>query len=128
MGYNIEFRGSEFFMAMADLPKALLAIQLLRGRETHDTFAWIDKDFWKVDRFDLMMEEWRYPVGYDSEGNVTSVGFEGEKLGDEEYLFEAIAPFVKAGSYIEMYGEEGHIWRWIFDGRTVREHTGSVSF
>ena len=33
----------------------------------------------------------------------------------------AIAPYVEAGSYIEMYGEDGDKWRYVFDGKTVKE-------
>lgn len=60
---------------------------------------------------------------------VTGISFEGESQdGTEEEMFQAIAPFVEADSYIEMQGEDGEIWRWIFDGTTCVEKVANLSF
>ena len=61
-------------------------------------------------------------------GNIFELNFAGEKLGDDEILFQAIAPFVKKDSYIEMQGECGLIWRWSFDGKTMKEKTANIMF
>lgn len=47
-------------------------------------------------------------------GDIIAIHFEGETLGDEEQLFDAIAPFVKENSWIEMEWKEGEICRWVF--------------
>ena len=52
----------------------------------------------------------------------------GNGLGDDHRLFEAIAPFVVAGSFIEMSGEDGTIWRWYFDGKQCEEQLGRVVY
>jgi len=46
---------------------------------------------------------------------ITDILFEGEKIGNESSFFKAIAPFVKEGSFIEMVGEDGEKWRWVFE-------------
>ena len=52
----------------------------------------------------------------------------GDALCDDRLLFDAIAPFVKAGSFIEMSGEDGTLWRWHFDGKQCQEQLGHVVF
>ena len=66
-----------------------------------------------------MLEEWGWSGRYDAGGDVIGLEFDREKLGDEEMLFGALVPFVAPGGYIEMVGEDGDIWRWVFDGGTV---------
>ena len=60
-----------------------------------------------------------YPDGgHVEEGAIVDLCFEGSKLGDDETLFDAIAPFVEDDSYIQMSGEDGMQWRWVFrDGK-----------
>jgi hypothetical protein len=92
-------------------------------------FSWMndtDPDQW--DSIKEAMSEWRYPVQFDKEGNVVGIGFNGEKMGQEEFMFQTIAPFVEAGSCIHMRGEDGSQWRWEFDGKTMKEKQGKVSF
>lgn len=45
----------------------------------------------------------------------------GNNYGSISYPLEQIAEFVEAGSYIEMSGEEGRRWRWVFDGKTCKQ-------
>ncbi len=52
-------------------------------------------------------EAWRYITSTDSRENVTITFFDGEKWGNDEFLFEAIAPFVWEDSTIHCYGEDG---------------------
>jgi hypothetical protein len=49
-------------------------------------------------------------------GDIVGVSFIGEKVGDEDALFRAVAPAVDAGSYIQVSSDEGENWRWVFDG------------
>jgi len=60
---------------------------------------------------------------------ITGIYFNGEKFdGTEHEMFNSIAPFVEAGSYIEMLGEGGEIWRWVFDGETCEEKAATITF
>jgi len=133
MGYCMILMYSEFHIAAEDVPKALKAIQEMESRVSDRgsgftaqgghvvsrNYAWVSEGFSKIKSFDRIMEEWRWEAVMDDDGNVDEIQFLGEKLGDDEQLFEAIAPYVKAGSYIEMEGEDGSRWQWTFDGKQM---------
>ena len=69
-----------------------------------------------------LFDQGRWAVEFDDDGNVNDIQFEGEKKGwGEDELFEKIAPFVKDGSFIEMHGEDGGMWRWVFKNGTCTE-------
>jgi sugar O-acyltransferase (sialic acid O-acetyltransferase NeuD family) len=44
-----------------------------------------------------------------------------EKLGDDFIIFQSIAKFVQDGTYIEMVGEDGDKWRWLFKNGICKE-------
>lgn len=127
MGYHMQQIGSVFTLKRTNEKGALAAIKALAGRETITDssgkhFSWVCDDFaTKYDNLHDMMEEWRWELEYDDDGNVDAIQFTGEKIGDDLLLFQAIAPFVEAGSYIEMRGEDGSKWKWTFDGMTCKE-------
>jgi hypothetical protein len=74
------------------------------------------------------MRAFRWAVELDAEGNITAICFVGEKLGDDEHFFGAIAEFVDDGSFVEMLGEDGSSWRWIFSGGKFAVKRGPVSW
>lgn len=133
MGYCMNQRNSSFFMDVKDFPAALKAVQALHGDETINDgggrhFSWVDHDFHKQKSLPAILNCWRWHLDLDESMNATDINFGGEKLGDDIVVLQAIAPFVKKGSFIEMHGEDGCLWRWIFDGRDCNEKTGKVSF
>lgn len=124
---------SSFFIAKENIEAALKAIKNLHGHETiKDSsgphFSWVDNNFFKINNFEDMMGEWRWEVEYNDNGDVDSISFTGEKSGDELKLFQAIAPFVKKDSFIEMDGEDNCMWRWVFDGTTCKEIYPTVTW
>ena len=128
MGYCMHKRESSFYIAQENCKNALEAIKGLAGKETYgDHYSWVDTNaFLNAKHFDDAMCKWRWEVEEDDNENIIDIDFIGEKLGDDFKLFKAIAPFVKEGSYIEMYGEDGCFWRWCFDGQTCVEKQPSV--
>lgn len=125
MGYCMKQRSSRFYVV--DEEAALTAIKGLAGKETMGPghFSWVDtREFMMADTLKEAMNAWRW----DIEPKYKAIFFEGEKLGDDLLLFGTIAPYVEAGNYIEMLGEDGQIWRWIFDGKTCREVTAKIIF
>lgn len=72
---------------------------------------------------------WRYPYDFefDSDGNIKEIEYIGEKLGDDYNLFRKVAPFARDRSFIEMHGEDGKQWRWIFKDGECREVTDKVT-
>jgi len=114
MGVCIRQLGGEFFMAAKDKAEAFKVAKPLHGHYVR-----------KGDTDDCLnlgevLRTWGYEAREDAEGNIVKFSCENEKLGDEHELFKAIAPWVKAGSYLEMSGDYGQ-WRWIFDGTTCIE-------
>ena len=136
MGYCMAQRDSKFSMTAESAKKALKEIKSLAGSESVKDgggrhYSWVvTEDFLKAETFSEAMRAWRWEVeeGKSKTGTVVAVSFEGEKLGDDATLFKAIAPYVEAGSWIEMEGEDGCLWRWVFDGKTVEEKSGRVVF
>lgn len=66
--------------------------------------------------FERVMDELRYAVELQVYNNkkVYVLEFIGEKLGNDKKVFEILAPFMNDG-YIEMLGEDGDKWRWVFE-------------
>ena len=106
----------------------------LIGQETiHDSigyhYAWVSTDeFLNAKTLKDAMAAWRYDIEEDDLGNVIGIEFTGEKLGDELIMFKAIAPYVQDGSYLEMQGEDGESWRWLFRFNDVKEISPKVSW
>ncbi len=88
-------------------------------------WMWVDKksviEYCKENDFENVMEEIRYAVKTNKDNdNLYSIWyFAGEKLGDDDKIFKIIAPFINDG-YIEMEGEEGYTWRWVFENGTLK--------
>lgn len=112
--------------------QAFEAIRGLAGQETITSssgrhFSWVDRDFaTRGQNLEEILEEWRWRVVRDSDGQIMNMEFTGEKLGDDFLLMKTIAPFVTSDSCIEMEGGDGYVWRWVFrDGTCIeqeREH------
>ncbi len=73
------------------------------------------------------LKAWGWQLVEDTNGE-SWLEYMGNKLGDDRLLFDAIAPFVQAGSFIEMSGEDGTIWRWYFDGKRCEKVIGQIVF
>ena len=86
------------------------------------------QEFVEARHIEDALKAWRWNGDFDQDGNLLLVYFLGEKLGDETHLFSAIAPFVEDGGYIEMQGEDGCLWRWLFKDGKLTEQTGRVTF
>lgn len=126
MGYRMTQEDASFRIAKSKRRAALAAIQRLRGNETvkDDSgphFSWVDNRFYTIRSLDKMLEEWGWLIQVDEAGDVVDIEFTRSKIGDEQILFTAIAPYVDAGSFIEMVGEDGARWRWTFNGDTCEE-------
>ena len=143
MGYVIFVLETNFRVAKENTDAVLAAakelcthqpiLPLSGGRRTatpvtHD-FAFVSGDVvlnaWNV--YDAL-REWRWLPIIDDDGNIEDLEFLGEKRGDEQTLFDAIAQFVEAGSYIVVAGEAGKVWRWRFDGERGHYELGKVVF
>jgi hypothetical protein len=69
-----------------------------------------------------MFEEFGWEAHTDPEtGNITGLVFNSEKMSDEKDLFTCLAPYVEAGSYIHFLGEDSEQWKFVFDGKEMKE-------
>lgn len=58
--------------------------------------------------------------GFDFEPETLELSFNSGYLGDENKMFEALAKFVKEGSYIHSHDDFG-VSRLVFDGNNMEE-------
>lgn len=135
MGYCMSQMNDMFYIHSSKVEEAVKAIKGLAGKETikgygsyNPHFSWVIHDFHKHDDLFSLMREWRWEISYDNDNNVESILFVGEKLGDDLILFKAIAPFVEKDSFIEMQGEDGSLWRWVFDGTKCEEISPTINW
>lgn len=78
-------------------------------------------------RIKLLEKEFgRWKIHFDVQDNIDKISFEGENLWDEYKFLQNIAAFVRDGSYIEMCGEDGDLWRWIFNNGECKEKSAKV--
>lgn len=122
MGYYMDQQASKFEIKKENFDKALKAIKALAGEETITDgsgrhFSWVSTgEFLNASNLYWAIRAWRWDTKVDDLGNICDIAFIGEKSGDDEFLLNALAPFVEPGSFIEMRGEDGARWRWFFDG------------
>lgn len=134
MGYYMNLMKADFKILKNNHDNILKAIKELAGKETiKDSggrhFSWVEtRDFLEARHIEDAFKAWRWEVSFDENDDINDISFNGEKSGDDDIFFKAIAPFVVDGSYIQMQGEDGYIWRWIFKGKSVTEVPAKISF
>lgn len=133
MGYYMSQLDTEIFISKENFAAALEAVKGLHGQETIDDgggrhFSWVDDDFYEKESFPEILSCWHWDAELDEAGNLVDLEFSGEKRGDDEILFNAIAPFVADNSYIRMEGEDSEKWEWLFQGGVLKNGYGREEF
>lgn len=95
--------------------------------EALHVFRWNVKTDGDIDLVNALKHDLDHNPAWNTR-DVLGVVFAGENLGDEHELFNALAPFVEAGSFIEVEGDEGARWRWYFDGVRCHEQQARVVY
>ena len=88
-------------------------------------FSWMP---WNYHETLSTMEEILEALGFELDmygGELCSVNYDS-KTGSEEHFLRAIAPWVEDGSFIVWRGEDGAMWRWLFDNGEMREQTAKI--
>lgn len=131
MGYCIEMTDSNFVIRKENFAKALESLKSVFIPENmtcydridgkkYPHFRWVDtKTVLESVTLAEAMEEIRYLPVPNIDGDICDVEFRGEKYGDEEIFFKALAPYVESGSYICFMGEDDSEWKWVFDNGEV---------
>lgn len=137
MGYYVNQIDSKFHIKKENYDNVLnaikntsLEINKMSGGSSSGQkwFSWVDmKELSESKTIFEAFDCWRWEVDEDEFG-INNIQFNGEKLGDEQVLFEAIASYVEKDSYIAMVGEDGDNWRWYFNGEACEEQKGKVVY
>jgi len=126
MGYEMSQAGCSFTIKNVHHAAVLRALKqmMLKG----NSYAWVDSDAASWKTLECALRAWRWEPSYNSSLDIVKLDFVGEKLGDERVLFSKLAPFVQSGSYIEMIGEDGARWRWVFEQGDVVEKPAKIGW
>lgn len=117
MGYCARLDDAKFFIA---------------EENKYEAYRKLKKDLYDVNGvqkarcLEDVLKVYGFDSWLDSDDNICDIDFIGDKLWDEEILFNLLAPFVKDGSYIEMFGEDGERWRWTFNNGQFKTITAKV--
>lgn len=131
MGYCIYNTDTRICILRENIPAALAAIKDMcaANGDRGQRFSWIDSEtVLKAETLEDALNEWRWDVTEDSEGNIRGLTFSGEKLGDDEDLFCNLAPFIEHRGYIEIRGEDDAQWRWVFWRGEIRTEYPSITW
>ena len=132
MGYDMSQRESKFKIKAENMPLVLNTLNLLSEQAPYQPrghFAFVDTPtLFSARTVEEQLKEWRWDPEFDNQGNIVELNFSCERLGDDKLLFDTLAPFVEAGSFINMTGEEGDVWRWYFTGAECLEQDGTVQY
>jgi len=140
MGYYMNSSGNavrikkERFAEALEAVKALASQESLMGGGSYSVsdgkkietrhFSWVDTEaFLKAETLVDALTEWRWKAILSDSGDIDEVEFDGEKLGNDDVLWQALAPFVEPGSVIYCHGEDGTDWRWTFKDGVFEEET-----
>lgn len=129
MGYYMSMRNCEFTILNKNKQKALESLKEFASnkQKRNSNIAWsASSEIIASENLVEAFEACRYGVEENENGDIFYLYFNGEKLGDDEEIFNAIAPAVEDGSFIEMQGENGYLWRWVFQDGKCREIAAKV--
>jgi hypothetical protein len=139
MGYYMQNLDGKFLMKAENKAGALEAMKAMmepktleaNGRggsfgpngKTETWYSWVTtKEVLAAKTVEEAIEQWGWETVTDEEsGDITEMYFPENKIGQEELMFQAIAPFVEKGSFFHMLGEDGSQWRWYFNGESLED-------
>ena len=129
MGYCIELISNQFVIKKENFGKAFVALKKCFTEENMTISDSSGKHFRFVSTkaalnsstIDEALEVIRYIPMKDENGNISKLKFTGEKYGDEEIFFNALAPYIEPGSYLSFEGEDGDKWTWKFINGKLEE-------
>lgn len=128
MGYVIRQVESIFTIKRENINSAWEALkQTFNNKKDmiHDAsgfhYSFVDTDkVLNAESFEEAMKAIRWEVHSNMiTGDITSINFIGEKMGDDMCFFYAIAPYVEDNSYIFLRGEDNCFWNLHFKGNKI---------
>lgn len=113
MGYCVNLRDNNFKFNKEDSEGIL---KTLKEFASNTSLMWADEhSILRAKNIKECFEEIRYPL--IESGDFYKIDyFDGEKLGNEDKIFNSIAKYIEKDTYLEFSGEDGDIFRLVFDG------------
>lgn len=145
MGYCVDMTINNLFIPLEKVNDALKAINALHnlqtmkdnqcgggtfqgGKQTNWSYSWVDNPpTGGFKSLEEALDAWRYTAS-NQDGNCVVEYFNGEKLGDDTTIWEALAPFVNPKAEIACRGEDGALWKWVFNNGKFKELSGTVTY
>jgi hypothetical protein len=124
MGYCFRATEVKFYMPFEKQRDALKAVK----EELPTDVRWVRNQHKKCKTIEQLFNVFGMEIDFDEDSNIIDIVEFPEKLGDELMFFQALGPYVAAGSYIECSGEDGSCWRWAFNGASCREIHANISW
>lgn len=131
MGYCVTVADSKFIIKKENFEKALSCLksvfipanmtcyEYVDGKKLPH-FSWVETEsVLNANTLEKALEGIRYMPIVDN-NNIVNVKFIGDKYGDEEIFFNALASYVEKESYISFLGEDNKKFTWVFDGNTAK--------
>ncbi|MDQ2902203.1 MAG: HEAT repeat domain-containing protein [Chloroflexota bacterium] len=116
MGYWIYLQEAQVLIPRERQRLALATLKRLVG-----DFTWVTNErYCNAETFAETLQGLRWRPVQDREGNVYTLEFNGQKIGNDRAPFEALAPCVEKGGFVSIEGEDEARWTWSFDGLHVR--------
>lgn len=111
MGYCVSLVESNLKFKKED---ANIILSTLKEFAKNALLRWCDEDeILESDTIEECFERLRYPLT-EKENYYIINDFYGEKLGDEERIFNSIYKYIEKGSYLEYVGDDGDRFRLVF--------------
>lgn len=122
MGYYIEQRDGSIVLPSKNVSAAIKALK-----------KWMrdEQEYYDLARFQSLEDiafEYYLMATFDEDKNEYYIDNEGEKLWCQREFLEVIAEFCNEGSYIELSGEDGCLWRWVIRGGRLLEISPTISW
>lgn len=129
MGYCIGMTDNKFCIKKENLVSAFKKLQEFMKEKENSRMSWVEpKIVVETDSFEEAFDEIRYPLIENKNGDYELDYFAGEKLGDDVEILNSFAEYVEAGSYIGFIGEDGAVFRFVFDGSKCEFKNGKVDW
>ena len=130
MGYCVSMEISGVIIPHEKVAECLAVINDLNTSANKNQFSWVSYPEDKFKTLRKAIEGWRYVGDFNEDGHFVIEYFEGEKCGDDEILYEAIAPFIDNGTehpgLITCRGEDGEQWRYAFENGKVENQQAKI--
>jgi hypothetical protein len=116
MSYNIHVANQKFRIRREHQEAAFVALREL-AQQGH-LYWGVDEDILTAFSLPEALAKSGWEPTLDDTRDIIEIQYTFEKGGSEDEIFAALAPYVEAGSWIELYGADNETWRYVFDGRS----------